>query len=359
MRLSSRLLYLVALTRRPLPADHPRRPPLPTPSSSPTHRQRVLILSRFLITGGCGFIGSHLASALIARGDEVVVLDDLSSGRPENLAPGACLIRGDVTDAATLRRAMAGADGCFHLAAIASVELCRQDWMRTHAVNLGGTITVLEAARDAGVPVVYASSAAIYGDQARLPIAEDALPRPLSSYGADKLGSELHARAGGAMHGIRSCGLRFFNVFGPRQDPCSPYSGVISIFAAAIAEGRPVTIHGDGGQTRDFIHVSDVVAALLAGLGAATTDAPVFNVCTGRPTSILDLVATIAGITGHAAAVTHGPARAGEIRHSYGDPRAMGAAFGTGTPFSLRDGLVTVLDWIGAGRPGLADAASP
>lgn len=282
------------------------------------------------------------------------MLDDLSSGRIENLATGARLIRGDVTDAAALRRAMEGVDGCFHLAAIASVELCRREWMRTHAVNLGGTIRVLEAARDAAVPVVYASSAAVYGDQARLPISEDALPRPLSSYGADKLGSELHARAGGAMHGIRSCGLRFFNVFGPRQDPRSPYSGVISIFAAAIAEGRPVIIHGDGGQTRDFIHVSDVVAALLAGLRAAGTDAPVFNVCTGRPTSILDLVATIGGIAGRGAAVTHGPARLGEIRHSYGDPGAMRAALGVGEPLALREGLASLLDWIGAGQPGLA-----
>lgn len=284
------------------------------------------------------------------------MLDDLSSGRVENLATGARLIRGDVTDAATLRQAMEGVDGCFHLAAIASVELCRREWMRTHAVNLGGTIRVLEAARDAAVPVVYASSAAVYGDQARLPIGEDALPRPLSSYGADKLGSELHARAGGAMHGIRSCGLRFFNVFGPRQDPRSPYSGVISIFAAAIAEGRPVTIHGDGGQTRDFIHVSDVVGALFAGLRAAGTDAPVFNVCTGRPTSILDLVATIGGIAGRGAAVTHGPARLGEIRHSYGDPGAMRAALGVGEPLALREGLASVLDWIGAGQPGLAGA---
>ena len=282
------------------------------------------------------------------------MLDDLSSGRIENLATGARLIRGDVTDAAALRRAMEGVDGCFHLAAIASVELCRREWMRTHAVNLGGTIRVLEAARDAAVPVVYASSAAVYGDQARLPISEDALPRPLSSYGADKLGSELHARAGGAMHGIRSCGLRFFNVFGPRQDPRSPYSGVISIFAAAIAEGRPVIIHGDGGQTRDFIHVSDVVGALFAGLRAAGTDAPVFNVCTGRPTSILDLVATIGGIAGRGAVVTPGPARLGEIRHSYGDPGAMRAALGVGEPLALREGLASLLDWIGAGQPGLA-----
>ncbi|WP_338146630.1 NAD-dependent epimerase/dehydratase family protein [Neoroseomonas alkaliterrae] len=301
-------------------------------------------------------MGSHLAQALIARGDQVVVLDDLSTGRIENLAPGATLIRGDVTDAGTVRRAMEGVDGCFHLAAIASVERCRQDWMGSHAVNLGGTIRVLDAAREAAVPVVYASSAAVYGEQAALPIAEHALPRPLSSYGADKLGSELHARAGGAMHGLRSCGLRFFNVFGPRQDPGSPYSGVISIFAAAVLEGRPLTIHGDGRQTRDFIHVSDVVAALIAAAAAASTEAPVVNVCTGRPTSILDLVAEIAAIAGREARVSHGPARAGEIRHSYGDLTAMRATLGTGEPLGLREGLATVLDWIKAGRPGLSPA---
>jgi UDP-glucose 4-epimerase len=257
-----------------------------------------------------------------------------------------------------VQEATRGIAGCFHLAAIASVELCRRDWAGTHAVNLGGTIRLLEAARDGGLPVVYASSAAVYGEQDALPITEAATARPLSAYGADKLGSELHARAGGATDGVRSCGLRFFNVFGPRQDPQSPYSGVISIFAAAIAEGRPVTIHGDGEQTRDFIHVSDVVAALMVALDVASTEAPVLNVCTGSPTSILDVVDALAGLTGRAAQVSHGPPRAGEIRHSFGDPGRMRATLGTAAPTSLKDGLATVLDWISAGRPGLAQPAS-
>lgn len=319
-----------------------------------THETLGVVLPRYLITGGCGFIGSHLAAALLARGAEVMVLDDLSSGHRGNLAPGARLIEGDVTDAPTVRAAMAGMDGCFHLAAIASVELCRQDWAGTHAVNQGGTIQVLDAARAGRVPVVYASSAAVYGDQAVLPITEAAEARPLSSYGADKLGSELHARAGGAVHGVPSCGLRFFNVFGPRQDPGSPYSGVISIFCAAIAEGRPVTIHGDGGQTRDFIHVADVVAALVAALDAADTTAPVLNVCTGRPTSILDLVAAISEVCGRPAEVSRGPLRPGEIRHSFGDPSRARAALGLGPPASLRAGLAEVVAWIRAGRPGFA-----
>lgn len=325
---------------------------------SATHHREDLVLPRFLITGGCGFIGSHLAEGLLARGAEVVVLDNLSSGHRGNLAPGARLIEGDVTDPATVRTAMEGVDGCFHLAAIASVERCSRDWMGAHAVNLGGTIRVLDAARPRRIPVVYASSAAVYGEQASLPIGEGAPTRPLSAYGADKLGSELHARAGGAVHGVPTCGLRFFNVFGPRQDPHSPYSGVISIFSAAIAEGRPVTIHGDGGQTRDFIYVSDVVAALIAALERASTSAPVFNVCTGRPTSVLDLVAAIAAACGTEAAVMHGPGRAGEIRHSLGDPAAARNALRLAEPVPLEQGLAAVIAWIRQGRPALSGPSS-
>lgn len=319
-----------------------------------THHREDLVLPRFLITGGCGFIGSHLAQALLDQGEEVVVLDNLSSGHRGNLAPGARLIEGDVTSPAAVQAAMEGADACFHLAAIASVERCSQDWAGTHAVNLGGTIRVLEAARPRRVPVVYASSAAIYGDQSTLPITEDSPAHPLSAYGADKLGSELHARVGGVVHGVPTCGLRFFNVFGPRQDPRSPYSGVISVFSAAIAEGRPVTIHGDGGQTRDFIYVADVVAALIAALGRADTAAPVFNVCTGRPTSVLELIAAISTACGTAAKVTHGPARPGEIRHSLGAPAAARGALRLADPMTLDRGIAAVVAWIRQGRPDLA-----
>lgn len=310
-------------------------------------------MTLYLITGGCGFIGSHLAAALLARGDRVRVLDDLSTGLRENLAPGAALIEGDVADASAVRAAMAGVDVCFHLAAIASVERGMQDWLGTHRINLGGTIAVLDAARAGSTPVIYASSAAVYGDQALLPIAEGAPTRPLSSYGADKLGSEQHARVAGAAHGVPTCGLRFFNVFGPRQDPRSPYSGVISIFCGRMARNEAVTIHGDGGQTRDFIHVHDVVAMLLAAVPAASIAAPVFNVCTGKPTSVLDLANAIAGLSGAAAGISHGPARSGEIRHSVGDPsRALQTlAVSAGVP--LRSGLATVVEWLQSGSPGL------
>ena len=314
-------------------------------------------MKTWLVTGGCGFIGSHLCVALAARGDRLLVLDDLSSGSLDNLLPGAELVRGDVADAALVRDAMMRVDGCFHLAAIASVERGMQDWPGTHRANLSGTIAVLDAARPRRVPVVYASSAAIYGDQPSLPIAETAPPRPLSAYGADKLGCEHHALVGGHGHGIPTLGLRFFNVFGPRQDPRSPYSGVISIFTDRLSRGEPVDVFGDGGQTRDFVFVADVVAALLAGMEAASTGAPVLNVCSGRPTSVLLLAETIGRICGITPALRHRPPRAGEIRHSLGDPRLSRTRLGLGEPVALAEGLAAVVAWLRAGRPGLAGTA--
>jgi UDP-glucose 4-epimerase len=310
-------------------------------------------MARILVTGGAGFIGSHLVAALIARGDEVRVLDDLSTGSRANLAPGAELLVGDIADAATIRDAMAGCDACFHLAAIASVERGVRDWPGSHRVNLSGSIAVFDAARQRGVPVVYASSAAVYGDHAELPLTEQAPTRPLSAYGADKLGCEQHARVGGLVHGLPTLGLRFFNVFGPRQDPRSPYSGVISIFCDRLARGEPVAIYGDGGQTRDFVAVADVVAALLAGLRQASPAAPVLNVCTGRATSVLELAHVVAAACGVAPAITHLPARRGEIRHSLGDPARLRATLGLGEPRGLQDGIAEIVAWVRAGRPGL------
>jgi UDP-glucose 4-epimerase len=311
-------------------------------------------LSRYLVTGGAGFIGSHLCDALRRDGHAVRVLDDLSTGSRTNLAPGAEFVAGDVADPAAVTRAMEGVDGVFHLAAIASVERGQQDWLGTHRVNLGGTIAVLDAARARRTPVVYASSAAVYGDAERLPITEDTPQRPLSAYGADKLGSEQHARVAGAGFGVPTLGLRFFNVFGPRQDPRSPYSGVISIFCDRFARGEGVTIYGDGGQTRDFVPVAQVVAALRAGLGAASPAAPVFNVCSGTPTSVLDLARLIAELCGAAPDIRFGPPRSGEIRHSLGAPETARSALGLPAPASLREGLAEVVAWLRAGRPGLA-----
>jgi len=228
----------------------------------------------YAVTGGAGFIGSHLADALLAAGHQVRVVDDFSTGRMTNLDPRCEVIRGDVCDSALLHRALDGVAGCFHLAAIASVARANEDWAGTHRVNQSGTIAVLDAARTAGqtqgrraapLPVIYASSAAIYGSAAGVCM-ETSPPLPRTAYGADKLGSELHAHVGHIVHGVSSIGFRFFNVYGPRQDPASPYSGVISIFARAIGAGSTLTLHGTGEQTRDFVYVSDVVAHLMAGM---------------------------------------------------------------------------------------------
>ena len=296
----------------------------------------------YLVTGGCGFIGSHLVDALVAAGHAVRVLDDLSTGTEANLSPGASLLRGCVTDPVLVHQAVAGIDGCFHLAAIASVQRSQEDLLGTHRTNLGGTLTLLDALAGRGAPFVYASSAAVYGDCATQPIGEAAAKQPHSAYGADKYAGELHAAVATRTRGIPTTGLRFFNVYGPRQRPDSPYSGVVSIFADRIARRLPLTVFGDGGQTRDLVQVADVVAALLQAMARRLPDAPVFNVCTGQATTVLQLAATLGALQGVTPAIVHRPPRDGEIRHSLGDPSRMRAALGLGEPVALKAGLRTL-----------------
>lgn len=279
------------------------------------------------------------------------------------------MLRGDVADPDLVRRAMQGVAGCFHLAAIASVARANEDWLGTHRANQTGTIVVLdEARRLGGVPVVYASSAAVYGGIAEV-AREDAIPAPLTAYGADKLGSELHARVATLVHGVPTLGLRFFNVYGPRQDPRSPYSGVISLFADAINAGRAVRVHGDGRQSRDFVFVADVVAHLLAAmacLGASrhgeeeTGSAlpAVLNVCTGEETSVLQLVDALAEACGRAATVHHCPARPGDIRRSVGSPALATARLGVQARVSLGEGLAATLRSLALSTPRAHPAAS-
>ncbi len=295
----------------------------------------------FVVTGGAGFIGSHLSDALLAAGHAVRVIDDLSTGHRRNLDPRAELIQADICDTAALRRALDGASGCYHLAAIASVARGNEDWAGTHRVNLTGSIAVLDACRAARLPVVYASSAATYGNIGDAVAHEDLRCAPQTAYGADKLGSEQHAAVGWGVHGVPSFGLRFFNVYGPRQDPNSPYSGVISIFADRIGRGTRVSVHGDGGQTRDFVYVADVVAHLVAAMGylVHTPGAYVSNVCTGRETSILQLAETLGRVCGTPAGIDHGPARAGDIRRSVGSAARAREMLGVNADVSLADGL--------------------
>jgi UDP-glucose 4-epimerase len=303
-------------------------------------------MATYLVTGGAGFIGSHLCDALIGRGDRVRVLDDLSSSRRRNLPHGVELIVGDVADRATVRNAVRGIDGCFHLAAIASVARGLDDWLGTHRANLTGTITVFDALRERRTKVVYASSAAVYGDCPTQPLTEASPTRPLSAYGADKLGCELHACVATKVHGIPTVGLRFFNVYGPRQDPESPYSGVISIFCERARSGSALEIYGDGRQTRDFIYVADVITALLAAMQRPTRPAAVFNVCTGVATEVQELARTIIRLIGRECETRYCAPRPGDVRASVGSAAAAQAALGLPSCTALSDGLGQVLRWL-------------
>jgi UDP-glucose 4-epimerase len=305
-------------------------------------------MTTYLVTGGAGFIGSHLCEALVARGDRIRVIDNFSTGHRGNIPAGAALIEADVADPAAVAEALDGTDGCFHLAAIASVEKGVTDWLGTHQANLTGTITLFDAIRRQGreIPVVYASSAAVYGDAVTVPIAETSPCIPLSAYGADKYSCELHARVASHVHGIPTAGFRFFNVYGPRQDPGSPYSGVISIFCERIAAGMPINIYGDGQQTRDFVYVADVVRALIAGMALRPEDSPVFNVCTGVPTSVEVLARLIADLTGRSLDIRTQPPRAGEIRHSVGVRALADTILSIHGRVPLCDGLGQVLAWM-------------
>jgi UDP-glucose 4-epimerase len=316
-------------------------------------------MASYLVTGGAGFIGSHLVEALIVDGHCVRVLDDLSSGRHQNIPAKAEFIKADITDADIVGQAFDGIDGCFHLAAIASVDQCNRDWLRTHQVNLSGTINVFHAAwcRQGEVPVVYASTAAVYGNGGAAAMSEDSSAMPISAYGADKRGCELRARAAGLTFGIRTAGLRFFNIYGPRQDPRSPYSGVIAIFLDRLRRGEPIEIFGDGLQVRDFTYVADAVDALKRAMPLASASAPLFNVCTGNGITIRQLANSIAGLCGTELVTCYGPARRGEIPISIGDPRHAAEMLGFSARTNLAQGLASTLDAIACGQLAESSAA--
>jgi UDP-glucose 4-epimerase len=285
-------------------------------------------MARYVITGGAGFIGSHLCERLLAGGHAVRVIDDLSTGSRHNLPASIELIVADAADPAIVGKAVEQVDGIFHLAATASIERSHEHWVEAHRVNQTAAVVVLDAARLAGrIPVVLASSAAVYGDSDDLPLRETAVPRPVSAYGADKLGCELHARVAWIVHGVPTAALRLFNVFGPRQDAGSPYSGVIAIFADRIRRGEAPIVYGDGQQTRDFIYVGDVTQHLEAAMNslASKPRSLICNVCTGRAVTIQALAHHIGDVLGHPGfRVKFAPPRTGDLRHSCGDPhRAM------------------------------------
>ncbi|GAB4279737.1 MAG: NAD-dependent epimerase/dehydratase family protein [Candidatus Promineifilaceae bacterium] len=279
-----------------------------------------------LVTGGAGFIGSHLVEALITRGDNVRVLDNLSSGHLCNL-DGLPLefIQGDIRDFDTVCQAADGCDFVFHQAALVSVPLSIEDPKLNHDVNVTGTLHVFEAARRVGVKqVVYASSAAVYGDRPSLPVSENDRPCPISPYAVAKWMNEQMATLYNRQYGLVCVGLRYFNVFGPRQDSSSPYSGVLSVFCDAARMGKGVTIYGDGMQTRDFVYVRDVVAANLAAASLKLADetAPsIFNIGRGEVVSLRELVTVVERVGGRPLPITYAPPRLGDIRHSLADIR--------------------------------------
>ncbi len=310
---------------------------------------------RLLVTGGAGFIGSHLVERLLAEGHTVRVLDDFSTGRRENLAfatPGAALevVTGDIRDARVMADAVAGMDGVFHEAALVSIPRSVEAPELSSDINALGTVRVFDAARRAGVRrIVFASSAAVYGDTATVPVGEQAPTVPVSPYGLDKLYAEQAAALQHALHGLAAVPLRYFNVFGPRQDPASPYSGVISIFVARLLAGAPITIFGDGEQTRDFVYVADVVEANMLAMFQSYGGPSPLNVGGGGRTTLNALAATLGEILGVTPAITHASPRAGDIRHSGADITAIRAALGYAPRWTIRAGLDAL---VGAHRRG-------
>ena len=302
-----------------------------------------------VVTGGAGFIGSHTVDRLLAGGHRVVVLDDFRTGKRANLAHHAGSDRLDILACdvshgifaalAPITARHGPVDRIVHLAAQVSVVHSVQNPLVDMQVNYGGTLHVLEYARATGVQkVVFASSAAVYGDATAMPIGEDAPTRPVSPYGIDKLASELALDYYAAVHGVPATSLRFFNVYGPRHDPSSPYSGVISIFTDRARAGRPITIFGDGSQTRDFIYVGDVVRAILAALGDAGNRV-VANVGTGGEITVLGLARSIVELCGGKSVIEHAPPRAGEILKSRARVDRLRDALGIVAETSLLDGL--------------------
>jgi UDP-glucose 4-epimerase len=303
-----------------------------------------------LVTGGAGFIGSHLVEALTASGRRVRVFDDFSTGIKENLAhihPAPEIVEGDLVDKTEVADAMAGARVAYHLGAIASVQRSIETPDLTHQVCATGTVNVLDAARRNGVRrVVFAASSSAYGNTTGdTALTEETPARPLSPYAAAKLASELYCQAFSHAFGLETVSLRFFNIFGPRQRADSPYSGVIAIFIAAMTRGQAPNVHGDGLQSRDFVYVADAVQALMKAAEVRGVSGRVYNVGTGKSVTVLDLVAALNTALGIALTPQHGPPRAGDVRHSRADITRIRRELGYEPSVSFEEGLERTLAW--------------
>jgi UDP-glucose 4-epimerase len=305
-------------------------------------------MTRVLVTGGAGFIGSHVADALLARGDEVVVVDDFSSGKSSNVPEEAELIEGDLADREVAEAAMAGGvEGVVHCAARPSVAASVEDPLASNRANLESSTCLLLAARNAGVQrIVYSSSSAVYGGEVEGPSEEDMREAPMSPYGMNKLAAEQLFRMAPDLYGVDTVSLRYFNVYGPRQDPSSPYSGVISLFITAALDDREPTIYGDGLQSRDFTYVSDVVRANLLALDLPSGGGEVYNIGRGESVDLLTVWEAIRNACGRPdLEVKHGAARVGDILHSRAASARAAETLGFVAEVTLEFGLEETVAW--------------
>jgi nucleoside-diphosphate-sugar epimerase len=308
-------------------------------------------MSTYLVTGGAGFIGSHLSAALVARGHTVRVVDNFVTGFKHNLQPGVDFTEGDMADPAAAAAAVQGVDYVLHQAAIPSVPRSVKNPRESHRANVDGMLNILLASRDAGVKrVVFAGSSSVYGDQPTLPKREDMATKPMTPYALQKLVSEQYGQMFSRLYGLEVVTTRYFNVFGPRQDPGSPYSGVISLFIRALLEGTRPVIYGDGGQTRDFTFVSNVVDGVLRAAEAPSVGGEVFNIATGGRVSLNELLATLKTIVGSDVEPSYQEARMGDVRDSQADIAKAERLLGYRPMVTLEDGLRQTVAWFVADK---------
>jgi len=311
-------------------------------------------MSRYLVTGGAGFIGSHLVETLAARGHRVRVVDNLTTGRRVNLhhVPGVEFLFGDVSDLHVARLAADDVDIVLHQAAMASVPKSVSDPISSHHANVTATLNVLVAAREAGVRrVVFAGSSAAYGDTGRLPTDEETPVNPLSPYALQKLVGEGYCRLFADLYGLETVTTRYFNVFGPRQDPSSPYSGVISLFTTAMLQGRAPIVYGDGEQTRDFTYVVNVVEAVLKAAEADVPRGAIINVAAGARVSLNELIGSINASLGTDLRPVYKDARAGDVKHSQADISKARSLLGYEPAIGFDEGITRTIAWCRAQAP--------
>ena len=305
-------------------------------------------MSRYLVTGGAGFIGSHLVDRLLGESHEVVVLDDFSTGNWKNLAgldAGLQIVEGCITSDADLASAMQGIDGLFHLAALPAVARSVEAPLDSHRINVTGTIHVLDQARRAGVKVVYAGSSSAYGDQRANLKSESLREDPLSPYAASKLAGELYCRSFARVYDLEVVITRFFNVFGPRQVPDSPYSGVIAAFCLALLRDQAPRIDGDGKQSRDFTYIDDVTRALCMAMQQDLAGATTLNIASGERHDLLELLAILQDCSGCQREAVFGPPRKGDVRHSQAEVSGAHEVMGFRSEIGFREGLKRTFDW--------------